>query len=281
MSDSYSMVYRYIWDKEDLTTYPWKNHYVHQPEVLKYLRHVVTVQRGRLSDARAPKTLWLKLYLTFCHGFENGMLGFLKLLRDLSDNVQNEDREKVMDIRNTFNFLVYRMLALLDETVLSDIFLECEGDVALDISVTGVVAGKAEEDAEKVGAAYPIPKANQSTANITKQEPAQSAGPANSDSDGSQAAEPAPMRTVLPNGSNLSRNNSRNLGDSNGDSNSGGNGGGEWVAAVAALVVADGSNGSNVVGNGGSANGNGGGIWGGNGGDKNSHDGNSGIRGKE
>ncbi|OQU95640.1 hypothetical protein CLAIMM_01822 [Cladophialophora immunda] len=41
MSDSYSMVYRYSWDKEDLTTYPWKNHYVHQPEVLKYLQHVV------------------------------------------------------------------------------------------------------------------------------------------------------------------------------------------------------------------------------------------------
>ncbi|KIW44199.1 uncharacterized protein PV06_05227 [Exophiala oligosperma] len=41
MSDSYSMVYRYSWDKDDLVTYPWKNRYVHQPEVLKYLQHVV------------------------------------------------------------------------------------------------------------------------------------------------------------------------------------------------------------------------------------------------
>ncbi|EOD46388.1 putative cyclohexanone monooxygenase protein [Neofusicoccum parvum UCRNP2] len=41
MSDTESFVYRYSWDKEDLQTYPWKNHYVHQPEVLEYLRHIV------------------------------------------------------------------------------------------------------------------------------------------------------------------------------------------------------------------------------------------------
>lgn len=41
MSDSESFVYRYSWDKEDLTSYPWKDHYVKQPEVLAYLEHVV------------------------------------------------------------------------------------------------------------------------------------------------------------------------------------------------------------------------------------------------
>ena len=41
MSDTESYVYRYSWDKEDLRTYPWSHHYVKQPEVLKYLEHVV------------------------------------------------------------------------------------------------------------------------------------------------------------------------------------------------------------------------------------------------
>ncbi|KAL6248456.1 hypothetical protein RBB50_004711 [Rhinocladiella similis] len=41
MSDTESFVYRYSWDKEDLLTYPWSHYYVKQPEVLKYLEHVV------------------------------------------------------------------------------------------------------------------------------------------------------------------------------------------------------------------------------------------------
>lgn len=41
MSDTESYVYRYSWDKEDLATYPWKEHYVKQPEVLAYLKHMV------------------------------------------------------------------------------------------------------------------------------------------------------------------------------------------------------------------------------------------------
>ena len=41
MSDTWSFAYRYSWDLEDLKTYPWSNHYVHQPEVLKYLEHVI------------------------------------------------------------------------------------------------------------------------------------------------------------------------------------------------------------------------------------------------
>lgn len=41
MSDTESYVYRYSWDKEDLQTYSWKNHYLKQPEVLAYLEHVV------------------------------------------------------------------------------------------------------------------------------------------------------------------------------------------------------------------------------------------------
>lgn len=41
MSDTESYLYRYSWDKEDLQTYPWTHHYVYQPEILEYLRHVV------------------------------------------------------------------------------------------------------------------------------------------------------------------------------------------------------------------------------------------------
>ena len=44
MSDSESYVYRYSWDKEDLRTYPWANHYLRQPEIRKYLEHVVDKQ---------------------------------------------------------------------------------------------------------------------------------------------------------------------------------------------------------------------------------------------
>lgn len=36
-----SYAYRFSWDKEDLLTYPFKEHYVKQPEVLAYLNHVV------------------------------------------------------------------------------------------------------------------------------------------------------------------------------------------------------------------------------------------------
>lgn len=41
MSDTESFVYRYSWDKDDLQSYPWRDRYVKQPEVLAYLEHVV------------------------------------------------------------------------------------------------------------------------------------------------------------------------------------------------------------------------------------------------
>jgi cyclohexanone monooxygenase len=41
MSDVESYVYRFSWDKEDLQTYPWTHHYIKQPEVHAYLKHVV------------------------------------------------------------------------------------------------------------------------------------------------------------------------------------------------------------------------------------------------
>ncbi|KIW71915.1 hypothetical protein PV04_00142 [Phialophora macrospora] len=41
MSDTESYLYRYSWDKDDLQTYPWDTHYLYQPEILKYLNHVV------------------------------------------------------------------------------------------------------------------------------------------------------------------------------------------------------------------------------------------------
>lgn len=40
MSDTETYLYRFSWDKEDLQSYPWSHHYVYQPEILKYLRHV-------------------------------------------------------------------------------------------------------------------------------------------------------------------------------------------------------------------------------------------------
>lgn len=40
MSDTESVVYRYSWDKQDLSEYPWPERYVKQPEVLAYLNHV-------------------------------------------------------------------------------------------------------------------------------------------------------------------------------------------------------------------------------------------------
>ncbi|KAF9883637.1 hypothetical protein FE257_003109 [Aspergillus nanangensis] len=41
MSDTESYLYQYSWDKDLLRTYPWKNHYLKQAEVLAYLDHVV------------------------------------------------------------------------------------------------------------------------------------------------------------------------------------------------------------------------------------------------
>jgi cyclohexanone monooxygenase len=35
-----SYLYRYSWDPEDLSSYPWDTHYVYQPQVLSYLQHV-------------------------------------------------------------------------------------------------------------------------------------------------------------------------------------------------------------------------------------------------
>ncbi|KAF1920680.1 cyclohexanone monooxygenase [Ampelomyces quisqualis] len=40
MSDTESYLYRYSWDQEDLKTYPWTKHYLYQPDILAYLRHV-------------------------------------------------------------------------------------------------------------------------------------------------------------------------------------------------------------------------------------------------
>ena len=41
MSDTESYIYRYSWDEEDLRTYEWPEHYIKQPQALKYLEHVV------------------------------------------------------------------------------------------------------------------------------------------------------------------------------------------------------------------------------------------------
>ena len=48
MSDTESYIFRFSWDAEDLQNYPWPNRYVSQPEILKYLNHVV--DRHHLRD---------------------------------------------------------------------------------------------------------------------------------------------------------------------------------------------------------------------------------------
>lgn len=56
MSDTESYIYRYSWDKEDLQTYEWKEHYVKQPEVLAYLNHI-TDRYDLRPDMRFNTTL--------------------------------------------------------------------------------------------------------------------------------------------------------------------------------------------------------------------------------
>lgn len=51
MSDTESYVYRFSWDTDDLASYPWKEHYVKQPEVLAYLNHVAD-KHGLRKDMR-------------------------------------------------------------------------------------------------------------------------------------------------------------------------------------------------------------------------------------
>ena len=55
MSDTESYLYRYSWDKEDLRTYPWNTHYLYQPEILKYINHVV--DRHELRENLRLRTL--------------------------------------------------------------------------------------------------------------------------------------------------------------------------------------------------------------------------------
>lgn len=49
MSDTESYLYRYSWDDEELQNYPWPNRYVTQPEILKYLNHIVDKHNLRES----------------------------------------------------------------------------------------------------------------------------------------------------------------------------------------------------------------------------------------
>lgn len=48
MSDTYSFLYRYSWDKEDLQSYPWPKNYVVRDDILGYLKHVV--EKYKLRD---------------------------------------------------------------------------------------------------------------------------------------------------------------------------------------------------------------------------------------
>ncbi|KAK7214198.1 hypothetical protein V2G26_021376 [Clonostachys chloroleuca] len=61
MSDTESYLYRFSWDKEDLVSYPWSNHYVYQPEILEYLRHVVErhdLRKHMRFNTEMQKAIW-------------------------------------------------------------------------------------------------------------------------------------------------------------------------------------------------------------------------------
>ncbi|KAK5060206.1 hypothetical protein LTR84_010091 [Exophiala bonariae] len=61
MSDTESYLYRYSWDKEDLQTYPWDKHYLYQPDILRYIKHVVDkhdVRKQILLDTTMETATW-------------------------------------------------------------------------------------------------------------------------------------------------------------------------------------------------------------------------------
>ncbi|PSN68528.1 FAD/NAD(P)-binding domain-containing protein [Corynespora cassiicola Philippines] len=61
MSDTESYLYRFSWDKEDLQTYPWTHHYVYQPEILEYLRHVTDrhdLRKHMRFDTEMKAAVW-------------------------------------------------------------------------------------------------------------------------------------------------------------------------------------------------------------------------------
>lgn len=70
MSDTNSFIYRYSWDQDDLQNYPWPEHYVKQPEVLAYLKHVV--EKYGKHWMRTTVYCHLKLYLLRSHAYPMG-----------------------------------------------------------------------------------------------------------------------------------------------------------------------------------------------------------------
>ncbi|KAI8719972.1 hypothetical protein NCS52_00441200 [Fusarium sp. LHS14.1] len=74
MSDTETYLYRFSWDKEDLVSYPWSNHYIYQPEILEYLRHVVQrhdLRKHMRFNTEMEKASWdddKNLWVISCSG---------------------------------------------------------------------------------------------------------------------------------------------------------------------------------------------------------------------
>ena len=76
MSDTESYLYRYSWDKEDLRTYPWSRHYVYQPEILEYLRHMAKkhdLRRHMRFDTEMQSAVWDEKTQTWLVSCANGL----------------------------------------------------------------------------------------------------------------------------------------------------------------------------------------------------------------
>jgi cyclohexanone monooxygenase len=63
VSDTWSHLYRYSWDREDLLNYQWKDTYLDAADILAYLRHVVQkhdLRRHMTFDTTVRKASWLE-----------------------------------------------------------------------------------------------------------------------------------------------------------------------------------------------------------------------------
>ncbi|KAJ5362119.1 hypothetical protein N7541_002963 [Penicillium brevicompactum] len=76
MSDTESYLYRFSWDKEDLRTYPWSRHYLYQPEILEYLRHIVKkhdLRRHMCFNTELQTAKWVEKSQTWSVTCANGL----------------------------------------------------------------------------------------------------------------------------------------------------------------------------------------------------------------
>jgi cyclohexanone monooxygenase len=83
MSDTHTYLYRFSWDKEDLLQYPWKSHYIYQPEILEYLNHVVDrhdLRKHMRFDVEMQSAIWneqTQRWVVKCHSGDTYVVRYL------------------------------------------------------------------------------------------------------------------------------------------------------------------------------------------------------------